>query len=106
MVSANAHEAGAIGDSAANHDAYLLKPVDQKKLLAVMGRELKLCWELAQDRAKHAVAGPPLALPKEAGEAIRLEEKNMEIRRGLNRLRQQAASRFRHFEGLDRRRRI
>lgn len=71
MVSANAHEAGAIGDSAANHDAYLLKPVDQKKLLAVMGRELKLCWELAQDRAKHAVAGPPLALPKEAGEAIR-----------------------------------
>lgn len=75
MVSANACVEPAKDEDPAghpaSHDAYLMKPVDQKALLAVIGRELKLCWEVAGAHPPDAVADPLPALPREAGEAVR-----------------------------------
>ncbi|WP_445191606.1 ATP-binding response regulator [Sphingomonas sp. Tas61C01] len=44
MVSANAHEYRAGGDGAADHDAFLTKPVDFDALLDVAGRQLGIGW--------------------------------------------------------------
>ncbi len=71
MVSANACVAPIEHEDCPSHDAYLMKPVDQKALLAVIGRELKLCWEVAGERLPEAVGDPLAALPREAAEAVR-----------------------------------
>ncbi len=68
MVSAEA-ESGAPGESLSHHDAYLPKPVDQKKLLAVIGRELQLCWDIAKDPLPAMADTRPL-LPKGAEEQV------------------------------------
>jgi signal transduction histidine kinase/DNA-binding response OmpR family regulator len=47
MVSANAHEVRAAGDGNDSHDAFVLKPVDFRMLLDVIGRQLKLTWQVA-----------------------------------------------------------
>jgi Holliday junction resolvasome RuvABC ATP-dependent DNA helicase subunit len=47
-----------------------MKPVDQKALLAVIGRELQLCWEMAEDVA-HTGADHLAALPRQAEELVR-----------------------------------
>ncbi len=60
MVSANAHEEAASATEP-NHDSYIAKPVDQEALLAVIGHELKLHWQVT-------AAAPPQP-PPEAGPA-------------------------------------
>lgn len=76
MVSANAYEAPVTGEGATHHDAFVTKPVDLKKLLAVIGRELKLSWDLAGDHPRAPAPQPQLqvlapVLPAEAGAAFR-----------------------------------
>lgn len=44
MVSANAHEFTAGGDGKANHDAFVMKPVDLNLLLDVVATQLGLVW--------------------------------------------------------------
>lgn len=62
MVSANTHEIRTGGDGAPGQDAFVSKPVDLEALLAVIGRELQLSWEVAGDRPSSTVAdsAPPL----------------------------------------------
>jgi signal transduction histidine kinase/CheY-like chemotaxis protein len=67
MVSANAHEFKAGGDGAANHDAFLSKPVDLDALLDTIGRQLDLSWIVAVDEAASGVANIPRKLPEAAG---------------------------------------
>lgn len=73
MVSAEAHEAGVIGEASPSHDAFLAKPVAQKKLLAVIGYELKLTWDVAGNNPMHGIpeTAPAATLPKVAVEAVR-----------------------------------
>ena len=67
MVSANAHEYRAGGDGAADHDAFLTKPVDLDALLDVIGRQLGIGWIAAEDDGSDvAVASAPATLPAAA----------------------------------------
>lgn len=70
MVSANAHEFRGGGDGAPSHDASVSKPVNLEALLAVIGRELRLSWDVADDRPSYAVAEPSPSLPAEAGKWV------------------------------------
>lgn len=66
MVSANAHEYRAGGDGAADHDAFLTKPVDLDALLDVVGRQLGIGW-IAAEGDGDADEARPAALPVAAG---------------------------------------
>lgn len=70
LVSANAHEVANVSDHAANHDAYVSKPVDLEALIAVIGRELKLNWQVAGDRPLHPAMEPPQPLPAETAQLV------------------------------------
>lgn len=70
MVSAEADSAGGAGESDLSHNAYLSKPVDQTKLLAVIGHELKLCWDVAGDHPPQAIMDAPPVLPRGAEEQV------------------------------------
>jgi signal transduction histidine kinase/CheY-like chemotaxis protein len=66
MVSANAHEFRAGGDEYASHDAFVSKPVDFKALLDVIGRQLRLTWQVAGENP-NADETPTIApLPESA----------------------------------------
>jgi signal transduction histidine kinase/CheY-like chemotaxis protein len=68
LVSANAHEVANVSDNAAHHDAYVSKPVDLESLVTVIGRELKLAWQIGDgDRPHEAGAPPEQPLPPAAG---------------------------------------
>lgn len=67
MVSANAHEYRAGGDGAADHDAFLSKPVDLDALLDVIGRQLGIGWIAAEESGVQRAGGTvPAALPAAA----------------------------------------
>lgn len=68
MVSANMHEFAAGGDGAADHDAFVSKPVDLDALLTVIGRQLRLSWQ--SEREGRAPPAEPPPLPREAGAAL------------------------------------
>jgi signal transduction histidine kinase/CheY-like chemotaxis protein len=70
MVSANAHEFRTGGDGASNHDAFVSKPVNLEALLAVIGRQLQLSWEVAGDRPSQPVVQSPPTLPEGAGQWV------------------------------------
>lgn len=70
MVSANAHEFHGSGNGAPSHDAFVSKPVDFETLLTVIGRELRLSWEVAGDRPSSAPAEPLPPLPASAAKWV------------------------------------
>jgi signal transduction histidine kinase/ActR/RegA family two-component response regulator len=71
MVSANSHEFAAGGDGNADHDGFVLKPVDLNALLDVMATRLALVWD-------SAVAAPPAAALA-APEVVHLEGAGVQI---------------------------
>ena len=74
MVSADAYDPRIMDEAGASHDAYVAKPVDLEKLLAVIGRELQLSWDVAGDHPQPAPASLatslPAPLPREADEWV------------------------------------
>lgn len=79
MVSASAHEPHGRGEGAAPHDACLVKPVDQKKLLAIVGRELQVSWLFAGQPPPAVTLDSPMPLPHEAEESVRRIRKLAEV---------------------------
>lgn len=65
MVSANAHEFSGGDGGAQSHDALVSKPVDLGALLAVIGRELQLSWDVSSDPPSQPAAAS-LLLPEGA----------------------------------------
>ncbi|TCP31369.1 hybrid sensor histidine kinase/response regulator [Sphingomonas sp. BK235] len=69
MVSADAHAFRAGGDGRSSHDAFVTKPVELDRLVALVGTQLGLCWEEAEPvtpAAPPAPAPPGAGLPPEA----------------------------------------
>ncbi|WP_375419757.1 hybrid sensor histidine kinase/response regulator [uncultured Sphingomonas sp.] len=80
MVSANAHEYRAGGDGAADHDAFLTKPVDLDALLDVVGRQLGIGWIAADsDGAADEDATAPAALPAAAAPYLETLRRHIKV---------------------------
>ncbi|WP_343228358.1 hybrid sensor histidine kinase/response regulator [Sphingomonas yunnanensis] len=68
MVSADAHAFRAGGDDRSSHDAFVTKPVELDRLVALIGTQLGLRWEEAEPvaPAAPAPATPEAGLPPDA----------------------------------------